>query len=71
MNYFRGSVIIMKAKQIRLLAGELVAILSSQAFLDRTGLSAQRVREIAGRDFWEPVFAQIFPIRCWKSVRSR
>lgn len=53
----------MKAKQIRLLAGELVAILSSQAFLDRTGLSAQRVREIAGRDFWEPVFAQIFPIR--------
>lgn len=53
----------MRAKQIKALAGELVAILSSQAFLERTGLSAQRVREIAGRDYWEPVFARVFPLK--------
>lgn len=53
----------MRAKQIRSLAGELVQILSSVAFLDKTGLSAQRVREIAGRDHWEPVFSRMFPLK--------
>lgn len=53
----------MEEKQTEGLVEELVTILSSRAFLDKTGLSAQRVREIAGRDFWETAFAQCFPIR--------
>lgn len=53
----------MKAKKIRQLAAELVTVLLSRKFLDKTGLSAQCVREIAGRAYWEPIFAQLFPIR--------
>lgn len=52
-----------KAKEIKALADELVTRLSSQAFLEQTRLSAQRVREIAGRDFWTPRFKQLFPLR--------
>lgn len=52
----------MKAKQIKALAAELVAELSSLWFLDKTGLSAQRVREIAGREYWEGIFKQFFPL---------
>ncbi len=53
----------MKAKKIKMLAAELVNILASQRFLDKTGLSAQRVRDIAGREYWEQIIAKRFPIR--------
>lgn len=53
----------MKAKKIKMLAAELVTELSSQRFLDKTGLTAQRVREIAGREYWEKIFWKLFPIR--------
>ena len=46
----------MKAKKIKMLAAELVTELSSQRFLDKPGLTAQRVREIAGREYWEKIF---------------
>lgn len=52
----------MNAKKIKALAAELVAELSSLWFLDKTGLSAQRVREIAGREYWERVFWKLFPL---------
>ncbi len=53
----------MKAKKIKMLAAELVNILASQRFLDKTGLSVQRVRDIAGREYWEQIIAERFPIR--------
>lgn len=53
----------MRAKQIKALAAELVARLSSRKFLEASGLSAVRVREVAGRDYWEPVMAQMFPLK--------
>ena len=53
----------MKAKQIKALAAELVARLTSRKFLESTGLAAARVREIAGREYWEPLLWQFFPVR--------
>jgi nicotinic acid mononucleotide adenylyltransferase len=43
-------------------AAELSRRLSDPAFLEHTGLAAARLREFAGRDWWEQVLPQVLPI---------
>ncbi|MDO4280755.1 MAG: cytidyltransferase-related domain protein [Peptococcaceae bacterium] len=52
----------MTMNELQSLAGAMTARLSSSDFLNTTGLTGQGVRAIAGREYWEDIFAEAFPV---------